>query len=295
MIIKQTLKLAAAKLSAHGLKLPRLEAEILLSAILKKPREFLLAHGERKLTASQISNFKLKISRRLGGEPVAYLTGHKEFYGLDFIVNKNVLIPRPETELMVEEALKLVTHDSKPCPSGRRAITLIDLGTGSGCVAITLTKLTKQKLMAIDISKKALAVAKQNAKLHGVAKNIKFFKGDLLEPLLNSKFVIRHSSFVILANLPYLDSKWKKLLKSSDSLGLKFEPKVAIAGGADGLSLYRKLAKQIKSLKKLNLTLLCEIGHLHGPKMKKIFSFAKKIQIKKDLSGLNRLAIIKIA
>jgi len=288
MIIKQTLKLAAAKLSAHGLKLPRLEAEILLSAILKKPREFLLAHGERKLTASQISNFKLKISRRLGGEPVAYLTGHKEFYGLDFYVNKNVLIPRPETELLVQEAAKLITRNSK-------LVTLVDVGTGSGCIAITLAKLTKQKLMAIDISKKALAVAKQNAKLHGVAKNIKFFKGDLLEPLLNSKFVIRHSSFVILANLPYLDSKWKNLLKSSDSLGLKFEPKVAIAGGADGLSLYRKLAKQIKSLKKLNLTLLCEIGHLHGPKMKKIFSFAKKIQIKKDLSGLNRLAIIKIA
>jgi len=288
MIIKQTLKLAAAKLSAHGLKLPRLEAEILLSAILKKPREFLLAHGERKLTASQISNFKLKISRRLGGEPVAYLTGHKEFYGLDFYVNKNVLIPRPETELLVQEAAKLITRNSK-------LVTLVDVGTGSGCIAITLAKLTKQKLMAIDISKKALAVAKQNAKLHGVAKNIKFFKGDLLEPLLNSKFVIRHSSFVVLANLPYLDSKWKKLLKSSDSLGLKFEPKVAIAGGADGLSLYRKLAKQIKSLKKLNLTLLCEIGHLHGPKMKKIFSFAKKIQIKKDLSGLNRLAIIKIA
>jgi len=288
MIIKQTLKLAAAKLSAHGLKLPRLEAEILLSAILKKPREFLLAHGERKLTASQISNFKLKISRRLGGEPVAYLTGHKEFYGLDFYVNKNVLIPRPETELLVQEAAKLITRNSK-------LVTLVDVGTGSGCIAITLAKLTKQKLMAIDISKKALAVAKQNAKLHGVAKNIKFFKGDLLEPLLNSKFVIRHSSFVVLANLPYLDSKWKNLLKSSDSLGLKFEPKVAIAGGADGLSLYRKLAKQIKSLKKLNLTLLCEIGHLHGPKMKKIFSFAKKIQIKKDLSGLNRLAIIKIA
>lgn len=295
MIIKQTLKLAAAKLSAHGLKLPRLEAEILLSAILKKPREFLLAHGERKLTASQISNFKLKISRRLGGEPVAYLTGHKEFYGLDFIVNKNVLIPRPETELMVEEALKLVTHNSKPCPSGRRAITLIDLGTGSGCVAITLTKLTKQKLMAIDISKKALAVAKQNAKLHGVAKNIKFFKGDLLEPLLNSKFVIRHSSFVILANLPYLTPSQ---IKNSPSI--KYEPELALNAGDDGLKYYRKLFKQILKLRVAGyglreLILLCEIGHLHGPKMKKIFSFAKKIQIKKDLSGLNRLAIIKIA
>ena len=289
MIIKQALKLATAELSAHGLKLPRLEAEILLSWVLKKPREFLLAHAERQLTPKQISNFQFQISRRLKGVPAAYLTGHKEFYGLDFFVNKNVLIPRPETELMVDEAANLIAHSSQP-------ITLIDIGTGSGCMVIALAKLFNQKFIAVDISPKALAVAKKNARAHWVDKKIKFLKGNLLSPLIkNYKFLLLASSLIILANLPYLDSKWKNLLKSSDSLGLKYEPKIAITGGPDGLDLYRKLAKQIKSLKKSNITLLCEIGHLHGPKMKKIFSFAKKIQIKKDLAGLNRLAIIKIA
>ncbi|HCW74922.1 MAG TPA: peptide chain release factor N(5)-glutamine methyltransferase, partial [Candidatus Marinimicrobia bacterium] len=184
MTISQSLKFAVDKLTAKKINLPHLEAEILLSEILKKPREFILAHGERALTKPQITDYKLLIKKRLKGMPIAYITGEKEFYGLKFKVNKNVLIPRPETELMVEEALKL-TADGTPA-------AIIDVGTGSGCVIITLAKqIANCEFLATDISAKALAVAGQNAKLHGVAKKIKFLKGDLLEPIakiLDSRF-----------------------------------------------------------------------------------------------------------
>src|SRR5680860_1119277 len=115
MIISEALKSAVSILIAKKINLPQLEAEILLSETLNQTREYLLTHEEIKLTAKQIKNYKSLIARRLKGEPIAYLTGRKEFYGLDFKVNKNVLIPRPETELMVDEALKLITHNSKPC------------------------------------------------------------------------------------------------------------------------------------------------------------------------------------
>ena len=113
MTIAQILKFSADKLIARGIDTPFLEAEILLSHVLKKPQEFLFTHGEKKLSSLQISNFKFQISKRLKDVPAAYLTSHKEFYGLDFKVNQNVLIPRPETELMVDEALKLVAHGSQ--------------------------------------------------------------------------------------------------------------------------------------------------------------------------------------
>ncbi len=290
MTIAQSLKFAADKLTAQKINLPHLEAEILLSEILKKPREFVLAHAEKKLTAGQTAKFKSQISRRLAYEPTAYLTGHKEFYGLNFKVNKNVLIPRPETELIVEETLKLTAHGAPKA--------LIDVGTGSGCVIIALTKHNAGcKLLATDISAKALAVAKQNAKTHNVHKKIKFLRGNLLSPLIrDSSFKISDSELIITANLPYLDKNWKNLLKSSDSAGLKYEPKIALDGGQDGLDLYRKLATQIKHLSgAANIILLCEIGHLQAEAIKKIFSFAKNCQIKKDLSGLNRLVIIKIS
>ncbi len=184
------------------------------------------------------------------------------------------------------------------------------LGTGSCCIIITLARLlAKKKLslfLASDISRPTLQIARQNAKVHKVNKKIKFLHGNLLDPIIKKiKFPITsrrkcpwgtNSQFLITANLPYLDTLWKNLLKSSDSVGLKYEPKIALNGGSDGLDPYRKLAEQIKVLKTKNnkIILLCEIGHLQKKEMKKIFSFGEKIKIKKDLNGLNRLAIITI-
>ena len=284
MTISQTLKLAVTRLCQGQVDSPRLEAEILLSHVLKKPQEFILARPECRLTPKQTTNFKLLISGRFKGSPVAYLIGHKEFYGLDFFVNKNVLIPRPETELMVGEALRLIARSTKPA-------TLVDVGTGSGCVAVTLAKLTKQKFMAIDISPQALAVARRNAKYHKVNKQIKFIQGNLLEPLFNNKFVIRNCKLIILANLPYLTPSQ---IKNSPSI--KREPKLALDAGPDGLKYYRQLFKQIKKLRVTGYA-LCEIGPRQSNAIKKLVKRQLpqvKLQIKKDLAGLNRLAIIKI-
>ncbi|MFA6306222.1 MAG: peptide chain release factor N(5)-glutamine methyltransferase [Patescibacteria group bacterium] len=288
MTISQTLKFAIAKLTASDITdLPHLEAEILLSAILKKPREFLLAHGEKKLSKKQINNYLKLLARRLKGEPVAYLTGHKEFYGLDFIVNKNVLIPRPETELMVDEALNILKHNQQHA-------TLIDVGTGSGCVIITLAKISKSKannFIGIDISAKALTIAKKNAYAHG-AKNIKFLHGNLLEPITK----IRNQKFIILANLPYGWKAWKNN-SSADTIGLKFEPEIALYTGKNGLELYEELFKQIKALQIAGYA-LCEFDPRQTVKMKQLIK--RKLprancQIKKDLAGLNRLVIIEVA
>ncbi|MFH0955951.1 MAG: peptide chain release factor N(5)-glutamine methyltransferase [Candidatus Falkowbacteria bacterium] len=313
MTITQSIKLAVTKLkSSDATNVPHLEAEILLSETLKKPREFILSHGEQKLTKSQVANYKLLIKKRLKGMPVAYITGEKEFYGLKFKVNKNVLIPRPETELMVEETVKLAARNPKPA-------TLIDVGTGSGCIIITLAKILNQKsrisllrqgfgeqvnykLWGIDISKKALTVARQNAQMHHVNKKIKFVKGNLLEPLLkNYKLPAdwrnNHRPLVILANLPYLAPAQIK-----NSPTIKYEPKSALDGGQDGLKYYRQLFRQINKLlaashEPRDIYTLCEIDPEQTAKIKQLIKNKlpeATLQIKKDLSGLNRLAIISI-
>lgn len=307
MTIDQALKLALTKLSAKKIENPPLEAEILLSDILKKPLEFLLTHGEKPLSQSPITKYQQALKKRLKGEPIAYLTGRKEFYGLSFMVNKNVLIPRPETELLVEESIKLVAQSSQPA-------TIIDIGTGSGCIIITLAKklnhelrIMNNGLMAVDISAKALAVAKKNAELHGVDEKIKFIKGDLLTPFINNSLFTLSGSLIILANLPYGWKAWKNNC-SLDTIGLKFEPEIALFTGKNGLKLYDKLLKQLSQLvdsrkfvpptgNQSSISALLEFDprqtKLIKKLLKKYFPQAK-LQIKKDLAGLNRLAIIKL-
>ena len=309
MTIAQTLKLAAEKLSKAKIKLPHLEAEILLSGIINRPREFLLAHGEKKLTESQISNFQFKISWRLKGEPAAYLTGQKEFYGLNFLVNKNVLIPRPETELMVEETIKLITRNWRlgirlpfltDPKQNEQPLTIIDLGAGSGCIIISLIKnlitkfpISNFQFLAIDISKPALSVAKRNARAHNVNKKIQFINGDLLSPLIHSSLAA--DSLIILANLPYGRKAWKNNC-SLHTVGLKFEPEIALFTSKGGLALYERLFKQIKKIKMAaGSYVLGEFDprqtKLLKTLLKKYFPGAK-FEIKKDLAGLNRLFIL---
>ncbi|MBU4375185.1 peptide chain release factor N(5)-glutamine methyltransferase [Patescibacteria group bacterium] len=143
LLIEYTKKLKQAKIPT-----PRLDAEILLSHILKKSREYIYTYPNYKLSKSIVARYALCVTRRIKGEPIAYITGHKEFYGLDFFVNKNVLVPRPETELMVDEALRITHNPANALQSGEGAqrITLIDVGTGSGCIIISLAKLLKNKI-----------------------------------------------------------------------------------------------------------------------------------------------------
>jgi len=300
MEIKKILRAAAEQIKKRKIKNPSLEAEILLSYILKKNREFLFTYPEKELNIKQVRNYKKLIIRRLKGEPIAYLTGQKEFYGLNFLVNKNVLIPRPETELMVEEALKRIRHS-------RKRITLVDVGTGSGCLIITLVikELSSEaselsSFWGIDISKPALTVARKNARLHQVNKKIKFIQGNLLEPIIkNRKSQIANRKLIILANLPYGWKEWKNNC-SMETVGLKFEPEIALFAGKNGLQTYKELLKQI-----VRLAVVCRQGlicllEFDPRQMNLIKRLIKKhlpeakLQIKKDLAGHNRLAIIEI-
>ena len=180
-------------------KLDRLDLELLIASIIKKPREFVIVHPEFELNKYQISSIKYKVSRRIASEPLAYILGEKDFYGLRFKVNKNVLIPRPETELIVEQALRKIQETPKSLMATGQARnnnqTIIDLGTGSGNIIIAIAKKMGffengnygLRFLATDISTGTLRVAKQNAKLNKVDKKIKFIKGNLLEPILKSQ------------------------------------------------------------------------------------------------------------
>jgi len=294
MTISQLLDKSTKQLNKNKMQNPLFEAELLLSHVLKKSREYILAHPEKLLTKTLISNYHKLINKRLKGIPLAYIVGYKYFYGLKFLVNKNVLIPRPETELMVDEALKLL-HSKK-------STTIIDVGTGSGCIIISIaTKMSfgYPKLIfnyfATDISKLALEVAKKNAKIHKVNKKISFRQGNLLEPFLKNKLKIDNCKLIIICNLPYLIPKQ---LKNSPTI--QFEPKLALSGGQDGLRYYRKLLKQIGRLcNKLYVIgyMLIEVDPSQSKEIKKLVKHHlpnSKIQIKKDLRGLNRLVIIRI-
>jgi len=287
-------------LTKYHKKIDSLDLELLIANSIKKPREFVLAHPEYKIpNENLIRRLVEKISRRRRGEPLAYILGHKEFFGLDFKVNESVLVPRPETEILVELAiqklqtknLSAVRHDYKPK-------TIIDVGTGSGNIIISLAKnlKDKNKFIAVDISTKALAVAKQNAKKHRVAKNIKFARSDLIDYFLRHPSLIK-SNCIFVANLPYLDAGWKNLLKSSETRGLKFEPRLALYSGQDGLDEYRKFAGQLRLLRKKvknNIIIFCEIGHFQKKEMNKIFSFAKKTEFYKDLASKWRVCKISL-
>ena len=275
MTLKTSLKLASLKLKKAKIKTAELDTEVLFSFVLKKPKEFLYTHPEKEITKKQSKKIDDLIKKREKGWPIAYLRNLKEFYGLEFYVDRRVLIPRPETELLVETILTI-----SPKPK-----TIADIGTGSGCISISLAKnLPSTKIFAIDISKPALKVAKINTKKHQA--KVEFHQGDLLQPLKNKKISL------IVANLPYLDNYYK----TSKDPGLKFEPKTALKGYQHGLAVYEKLFKQIAGLKQQPKTILCELGPTQAKKMK---SLAKKYlpkyqaEIKKDLTGLNRMIILK--
>jgi release factor glutamine methyltransferase len=279
MTIKNNLKQAIIKLNKKKNSSACLDAELLLSHVLKKPRSYLYIWPEKKITKKQETRYRRLVAGRLKEEPVAYLVRDKEFYGLNFYVDKNVLIPRPETECLVEEIFKTIRH--KPYAIGHK-LTIADIGTGSGCLAITLKKyLPKAKIYASDISKKALAVAKKNAKKHKV--KIFWKHGDLLTPLKKIKFNI------IMTNLPYLTSRQMK------NKTIQAEPKSALFGGQDGLDIYRELLNQIKELKYRPLVFL-EIDPAQTVKIRKMIknilpTFIMKI--KNDLAGKERIVMIK--
>jgi release factor glutamine methyltransferase len=286
---------------------PELEAEDLLGFVLKKDRTWLITNSDEAITNQKLRTANSLINRRLKGEPLAYILGEWEFYGLPFKVNKNVLIPRPETEKLVDEIIKFFPTISSAAKTKRDSRLrgndelVIDIGTGSGCIIISLAKNIKNKnvkFFATDISAKALAVAKKNSKLNKVEKNIAFLKGDLLRPVFTKKILNNKQTkkLIITANLPYLKPSLPGLNKEQKQ-ALAFEPKTALFAGADGLKYYRQLAKQITQIKKtrsdLEITIYCEADPDQMTSLKKIFADAKS-KIIKDFRCQDRFLMVNL-
>ncbi len=288
-------------LKKYASQIEHLDLEILLSATVKKSREFILTHPDRILSQKKIRVLKSKIRRRQQGKPLAYLLGEKEFYGLKFKVNRKTLVPRPETEKLVEEALKSIHQKGQEI----KKILIIDIGTGSGNIIISLVKslgnLKKQswkfKFFGSDLSAGALRLAKENARKNKVGKKIKFFQGNLLDPLFKKSFglnTLPSSSWLVLtANLPYLS---KKIYQSSSPEVRIFEPREALLSSKRGLSHYLKLLEQIKKIKKKNSLLKILVFLEFSPEQKnpleKIFqeNFSDgHLVFFKDLAGKNRV------
>lgn len=297
-IIKEQLKKAGSRLKKTSLS-PHLDAEILLGYTLKKDREYLYAHLEQKLTASQTKKYTELINRREKYEPVAYIIGRKEFFGMPFKVNKYTLIPRPETEILVEETLRKIEKTNS------NEILLVDIGTGTGCIPISIAKNLKTKknpfIYGIDISLKALTMAKINLRLNRVGKKVKFLQGNLLSPLLKTiKKQKKFPSYLfITANLPYLPTKF--YLSSLQDVRM-YEPRKALDGGKDGLKYYKKLFKQVKQVKnmaiKMKVHIFCEIDYSQKKEFKKIVNLflpSSELEFKKDLHGLDRIALISLS
>jgi release factor glutamine methyltransferase len=277
-------------------KLSPLDAELILSFIIKKPREYLFACPEKKLTISQTAKFNNLEKRCLRGEPIAYIRGKKEFYGLEFRVDRNVLIPRPETELLVSKALNIVLNTKRQVLNA-----IFDIGTGSGNIIISMVKNIPSKdrmkisFFASDISKNALKIAKTNAQKHKVCQYIKFIKSDFLSLALQKKL---KGNILIIANLPYVSKKIYRKYKNS----LRYEPKTALISEMKGLGHYIRLFKQIRAISSnLNISgISCFLEY--SPEQK---SFIKKmvqkylpqaeIEFHKDLAGRNRAVQLNIS
>jgi release factor glutamine methyltransferase len=221
----------------------KLDSEILLSKIIKKNRKYLILNSNEELKKENIKSFDYLVKRRKKGEPIAYLINKKEFWKQNFYINQNVLIPRPDTETLVEETLKLFNVNSK--------LNMLDIGTGSGCILLSILKERRNFFgTGIDISKKAINVARFNAKMHQLSNRVKFYNSDV------DKFLIGKYDLVV-SNPPYIKRQDLKYLEV-DVKG--FEPKLALDGGKDGFSKITKVISKTSSLLKRNGRFILEIG-----------------------------------
>lgn len=233
--IQEILNVTTKLLKDKEIDSPRVCAEILLSHQLKKNRIELYLRLEQALTDKEISGFRELVKRRLKREPLQYITGHREFWSIDFFVNPSVLIPRPETELLVEEAIKLKKNRLLPENSRPK---ILDLGTGSGVIAITLAKeLNGATILATDISLEAIATARHNAERSNVSGQIHFCNGDLLEPFQKNS----ETFDMIISNPPYISSEELSILAPEIS---SYEPKIALDGQENGMYFIEKIIER---------------------------------------------------
>ncbi len=280
LTLQQLCQQAAEQLEAIDVDAPHLSAEVILAHALNISRTQLLTRLDQSPSPEELALFQANLTRVLKDEPLAYVVGHREFYDLDLITDQRALIPRPETECLIEFALAHFANHPGPI--------IADIGTGCGGIAVTLAKhLPRARVIAADLSAEAVDLARENAVRHGVADRIDFRVGNLLEP-------VTESLDLLAANLPYIDDKdWPFLQKTIRG----HEPKMAFLGGPDGLDLMRAMLKDAPRVVKAGGLILMEIGAYQGDDVTAIaqphFPSAQ-ITVRPDYAGLDRLVVIEV-
>lgn len=253
------------------------ESLLILSFILNKSIEYIYTHSEDEISVALFQKVEKLAQKRSSGMPLAYILGSKEFYGIDFRVNSSVLIPRPETEMMVDEALNWIENFEE-----KEELSILDVGTGSGCIPIAIAKNIKRivNFLAIDFSEDALKIAKENIEHHGLENQITSKKSDLLQDL--DRNIFNQKNVLITANLPYLS---KNIYDNSPSSVQDFEPKEALISGFDGLDHYRRLFEEINTviLNGMNEEQVNEVEE----------SFTRKANLSADPSPSLRMTSVK--
>lgn len=265
-----------ATLRAAGVPSAALDADLLLAHVAGVGPEALVAHPEAVLPADAERRYDALIGRRAAGEPVAYLRGYKEFYGVTFGVDPRVLVPRPETELLVDAVRSFAAG---------RSLTVVDVGTGSGAIAVALARQEPAlRIVATDVSPGALTVARENAAANGVAARIDFREGDLLEP-------ITEPVDIVVANLPYLRADAFDDL-TGDRASLAFEPRLATLSGDDGLDLIRRTAADLPRVLRAGGAAFFECDPPQAVEVARLLSSLGTTTVRSDLSGNERVVAV---
>lgn len=280
MTIKETLRKGIIELKINNIQEPSLKARLLLQYILNKPRQYLIIYDNKQLTLRQEVNFFKGIKKLVKGIPLQHITHSQEFMKMTFYVNEDVLIPRPDTEILVEEVIKIAKRIN--------AKKILDLCTGSGAIAVSLAKyIENSQITAVDISTKAINIAKLNAKNNNVENQITFVESDLFKQLPKEKYDI------IVSNPPYIK---KEIIKSLDK-EVQNEPKIALDGGYDGLDFYRKIINNADEFLKFTGYVCLEIGYDQKDDVLELFESKGKYvdaMCKKDLFDNDRVVIARL-
>jgi release factor glutamine methyltransferase len=276
--IAEAITQGAARLSAAGVTDERRTAGVLLCHLLNVDRAYLIARSDDEIDHATNQSYLALIERRAAGEPLQYITGHQEFYGLDFLVTPDVLIPRPETEFLVERIIGL-TQRSKEA-----RLLIVDVGTGSGCVAVAVAaNVPRARLIATDASPAAIEVARRNAERNAVLDRIEFLTGDLLSPLVG----VEGALDILASNPPYIEEGNPEFVQSGVR---EWEPGQALFGGPDGLDFYRRLLAEGLSFVKPGGNLVFEIGYSQLNSIKGLIEKSrwKLDEVTRDLQGIPR-------
>ena len=273
MQLRHAIQSAVQRLHAAHVGSPRMNAELLAMFVLGCDRAYLYAHGERALTKDEVARYDDALGERARGVPAQYITGHQEFWGMDLIVSPAVLIPRPETEHVIETVLELARE--------RRPHLLVDVGTGSGCIALALAKeFPRAEIHATEVSPEALETARANAARHQLQERVQFHKTDLLAGMEEGVF-----DYVV-SNPPYI-GEWE-----ADSVEVqvrRFEPRLALFAGPSGLEVFARLIPQARNALQPGGWLVMEMGHSGRERLCELLKDWEEIRITNDLQGIARV------